>query len=151
MTIILVLSSFAFSQEIKQQDEFGSTLGCDGYIGIMDGVRSYLLRNPNSKIYFLIYEGREEKHNKKLNKDYLVFPIYGETKARISSMQARLKMFENEKLLERTVFVEAGFRQTFTIEVWSVPNGATPPKPTPTVKKMKYRKGKPKGFCDGCC
>ena len=52
---------------------------------------------------------------------------------------------------EKFVFVESGFLEDFKVELWNVPDGATPPKPTPTLKRMKYRKGKPVGFCLGGC
>jgi hypothetical protein len=48
-------------------------------------------------------------------------------------------------------FVVAGFRENFTVEFWIVPNGVTPPEPSPTLTKMKYRKGIPAKFCLGCC
>ncbi len=48
---------------------------------------------------------------------------------------------------EKIVFIEAGFREKLTIEFWLVPLGAEPPKPNPTLKKMKYQKGKPLDLC----
>jgi hypothetical protein len=53
--------------------------------------------------------------------------------------------------VERFNFIEAGFREKLTVEIWLAPNGATLPKPTPTLTKMKYRKGKAVGFCIDCC
>ncbi|HQU84444.1 MAG TPA: hypothetical protein PKY59_15005, partial [Pyrinomonadaceae bacterium] len=74
----------------------------------------------------------------------------GSAKAKIESMK---KYISNVKKLslENFSFIEAGFRENSTIVFWNVPKGAEPPKPTPTLKKMKYRKGKAKGFCLYCC
>lgn len=52
---------------------------------------------------------------------------------------------------ERFVFVEAGLRENFTIEIWLVPGGAAPPTLAPTLTEMRFRKGKPRGFCTWCC
>ncbi|HEV2705406.1 MAG TPA: hypothetical protein VGV59_05750 [Pyrinomonadaceae bacterium] len=35
---------------------------------------------------------------------------------------------------ERVVFIDGGFREQLTWEVWVVPEGAPPPVPTPTVE-----------------
>ena len=141
---ILISLSSVFAQEAKKVDEFEGSY-CERYLLGMDIVRSELVNNPTSRIYFLIYEGREFIYNSKENRLVLVFSARNSAKAKIISMK---KYLGNG---EKTVYIEAGFRENSIVEVWLVPNGATPPKPTPTLKKMKYRKGKPKGFCLGCC
>ncbi len=146
--LIFVFSTFA--QEVKKMDEI-SNIACDDYVNRIQNVIWELKNNSDSKVYFLIYDGKEVSYNAKKDKDELVLPIYGSKKARIRSVKKFFKVHQQESLLERIVFVEAGFREEFTVEFWQVPLGAQPPKPTPTLTKMKYRKGKPKEFCLGCC
>ena len=76
------------------------------------------------------------------------FPTSGLAKAKTHSIK---KLLAIRKIpAEKSVFIEAGVQENFTIEFWLVPAGAVPPKPTPTLAKMKYRKGKSYGFCLGC-
>jgi hypothetical protein len=49
---------------------------------------------------------------------------------------------------EKVLFISGGFRENHTVELWVVPNGANPPKATPTLESMKYRKGKPVNMCE---
>lgn len=147
---ILILCSSIFAQGAIKQEEIGNT-SCEDYLSRMEVVRSVLLSEPDTKIYLLIYEGKENLYNPKTHKINLVLPAYGSAQARIDSIKKRFEFMQSKHLLERIVFVKAGFRMTFAVEVWFVPNDATPPSPTPTLKKMRYRKGKPQGFCAGCC
>ncbi len=149
ITFILILSSFIFAQETQKNDEF-EYISCEDYLSKMFGLVNFLKENPNSKAYLLVYEGKETQYNFKKKKVETLRPAYGMAKIRIRSIQSRF-VYLGENLLKQIVFVEAGFRENFMIEVWSVPLGAEPPKPTPTLKKMRYRKGKPQGFCYGCC
>lgn len=148
--LILILYCSSFAQQAELIDEFGNT-ACEDYLNRMDNLRLNVENNPNSKTYILIYEGKELWFNAARVKSKLVFPTFGSAKAKIYSIKMRFKFMQAEHLLDRIVFIEAGFRENFTLEIWSVPNGANPPKPTPTLTKMKYRKGKPVGFCAGCC
>lgn len=143
----LVFCISVFSQEAKQFDEFGD-LYCDDYLARMDYPRNEVKNNPSSTMYVLVYEGKERKNDK------LTLPAFGQARARIHSMKELIKRFwtnGEEVPVGRFKFVHAGFRENFTVEFWLIPKGATPPKPTPTLTKMKYRRGKATGFCLGCC
>lgn len=149
IAFILITLSSIFAQEAQKIDEF-SHLMCDDYLGRISYIRQVADENPSSKLYVLIYEGRETQYNSRKRKYEVAFPNYGSAKAKIAS----IKLFLEKNKFTRNsqfVFIEAGFRNDLTVEAWLVPNGATSPKSTPTLKKMKYRKGKPKGFCLGCC
>ena len=63
----------------------------------------------------------------------------------IYTMKTRIKFRRFDE--KRIVFIEGGFREKFTIELWVVPDGKLPPTSTPTLTKMKYRKGKPQDSC----
>ncbi|HEX8638728.1 MAG TPA: hypothetical protein VF692_11735 [Pyrinomonadaceae bacterium] len=155
MKIIIFASLFcllfcvsAFSQESQKIDEF-ENLPCDEYLGRIDFFISEARKNPSSTIYVLVYEGKVLKYNANKNRTESVFPTVGSAKAKISSIKKRLEFREVEA--ERFRFVKAGFRENSTVEIWLVPDVATPPKATPTLTKMKYRKGKAFGFCLECC
>ncbi|HRH43423.1 MAG TPA: hypothetical protein PKY82_17465 [Pyrinomonadaceae bacterium] len=147
---ILMLCSSIFAQEAQITDEIGD-ITCDDYLLRMYNVNFGLINDLTSKVYILIYEGKEWRYNAKKDKTESVLPAYGSAKARIRSIKQYFKTYKQEDLLQRIVFVEAGFRENFAVEFWFAPNGASAPKPTPTLTKMKYRKGKPKEFCVICC
>ena len=153
--LLLISSSIIVSaqtQEAQKIDEFGN-INCEGYLARMDNTFLSALNDSSSKIYVFVYEGNLTKpkydSNGKAIGSESALPQMGLAKARISSMKQYLKMKKMPQ--EKFVFVEAGFLDNVKVELWNVPDGATPPKPTPTLKKMKYRKGKPVGFCLGCC
>ena len=84
-----------------------------------------------------------------LKKYDLIFPTLGSAKAKINSIKKSLLFVKMP--LDRFKFIDAGFREELTVEFWLVPLGAKPPVPTPTLTKMKYRKGKAWTYCYTCC
>jgi hypothetical protein len=115
----------------------------------MDNAINEASNNPSSIVYILIYEGKELKYNVRKKKDELALPIFGTAKAKINSIKKYLSLRKSP--VKNFSFIEAGFRETPAVEIWIAPNWASPPKPTPTILKMKYRKGKAIGFCIDCC
>jgi hypothetical protein len=138
----------AFSQSADKLDEFVN-IPCDDYLGRMDAAMNKASENPSSTVYVLIYEGKEFRYNNRKKKTELVFPGFGSAKAKISSMKRYISL--RSFPVERFKFVKAGFRENSTVEMWLVPSGGNQPKSTPTLTKMKYRKGKATGFCWWCC
>lgn len=137
--LLLSLFSFAFGQEARKIDEFGDLSCCDltSRIGnIFEEVRNL----ENSKGYIIIYNGKLTYATQKP-----LYPRLNQGKAEIENIKTRIKFYNFEE--NRIVFIDGGFREKFTVELWLVPNGVTPPKPTPTLKKMKYRKGKAEPSC----
>lgn len=145
--LFLSLFSCGFAQDRVVFDEWES-LQCDDYLARMENIVATARSDWSSKIYVIAYEGREMQYNSK-GKYELMLPQYGSAKAKIKSMKEYLKFYN--KSSENFVFIEGGFKEKAKIEIFIVPNGAIPPKPTPTLTKMKYRKGKPRGFCLYCC
>lgn len=148
LSLCILFCVAAFSQKAEKIDEF-TNLTCEEYLSRMDGAISAARNNPSATVYVLIYEGKEQRYNSRQKKFVPISPAYGLAKAQIKTIKEYLK--RDKSLNERFSFVEAGFRENSTVEIWLVPAGRTPPEPTPTLKKMKYRKGKAKGFCTGCC
>lgn len=138
----------AFSQQAEKFDEFG-VLQCDDYLGRIGDMFNRSKNHPNSKVYILVYEGKYQIYNWEKNK-FLgykdVFPQFGEAKAKIQSMKTKSLQYDRN-IQKRFVFIDAGFRENFVVEFWTVPEGGIPPKSSSTLKNMQYRKGKAKGFC----
>ena len=138
----------ALSQSAEKLDEF-ENIPCDDYLARMDAAMNEAYKNPLSTVYLLIYEGKEMKYNSRKRKTELVFPGFGSAKAKIDSVKRYMSL--RTFPIERFKFIKAGFRENSTVEIWIVPTEAIPPKSTPTLTKMKYRKGKSTGFCWWCC
>lgn len=138
----------AFGQEAEKIVEF-ENIPCDQYLAEMDNAVIYSQNNPTAQIYILIYEGKEFTYNKRKKKSEFVNSAKGTAEAKIGSIK---KYYSIRKYpTDRIVFVKAGFREETTVEIWLVPEGVEPPKPSPTLKEIKYRKGKAIGFCTDCC
>ncbi len=149
--IILFLFAASISAQANEAEKFDefSNEPCDAYLSRIDGALDKAYKNPSSTVYILIYEGKERRYNERTSKMEMMLPNVGSGAAKINSIK---KYIRRRKLsVNRFAFVEAGFRESLTVEMWVVPNGASPPIPTPTLKKMKYRKGKAIGFCTNCC
>lgn len=140
--LVVVASAFAQTEEAVKVDEFENPM-CEDYLARMDSFQVQLHNVPNSKGYILIYEGKLTARKK--GKTYYVSPHVGEAKSYKQTIIRRLALrgFDKEKI----VFVEAGFREHLTLEFWIVPIGAEPPEARPTLKKIKYQKGKTINFC----
>lgn len=135
----------AFPQEATKIEEF-EDVDCEMYLRSIEQVVAGLKNDPSSMMHVFVYEGRVFRG---YDDPRLVAPNVGLAKAKIRSMRRWLRM--RKFPLDRFLFINAGFREKFTVEFWLVPNGSLPPKPSPTLTKMRYRKGKAQGFCFGCC
>jgi len=147
---LFALSVFGQEKEARRFDEYG-TIPCDEYLARAEAMIFGQASNPNSKIYVFIYEGKEKRsvYNKGEMTYKSVLPPRGLAKAKIDSMKKYVALKKISP--ENYVFSNGGFREDFWVEIWLVPNGAKPPTPTPTLKKIKYRKGRSSGFCLDCC
>jgi hypothetical protein len=154
LTVILCLfavSVFSQTEASRKFDEF-SFINCDEYLARMQNVYLEQKNKPNSKVYFVVYEGMIKTpiyKDGKVIKSMNILPQFGMADAKIKSMK---KWLSRQKAPpENFIFVNGGFRDYFGVEIWLVPPGGDLPEPTPTLKKIKYRKGKPTGFCLECC
>jgi len=68
-----------------------------------------------------------------------VAPVDGEVQERVRWLQnyVNFRNFPKDKIR----FVSGGYRESFAIDLWTMPVRAAMPRPTPTLGKMKYRKG----------
>jgi hypothetical protein len=151
LLIFLALPVCGQTPEAQKLEEFG-TIHCDEYLARVDAILIGQANNPNAMIYVFIYEGKERQQiykNGAFAGYKSVLPTYGTAKAKIESMKKYLKL--RKQPVENYVFASGGFRADAGVEIWLVPPGAEPPKPTPGLKKIKYRKGKAQRFCLECC
>ncbi len=128
--LLLSCLVFAFSTTIQAQNasEKHSLFGavkCDEEMAILDSIENKLKSYPFTTAYFCAYGGRRDTKRNEV---------------RIRS--ARMKRYLTETCgieSNRVETVSAGFREKFTVEVWLISVGETPPKPTPTVSRKKVR------------
>lgn len=73
--------------------------------------------DPLAQGYIIVYGGKYGKRN--------------EVKAKIADIKANLK---NRRLsANRVTFIDGGFRENLSVELWLMEKGKSPPIPTPTV------------------
>ena len=151
-TILLtfVFGSAIFAQESKLVDEYGMTNCCD-HRARMDNLLAELNNFSDARGYVFVYEGDIESREYDKNGKYKGMKTSPSEKGFGKEV---INYYKNHVLFrnfpsERIDFIEAGFRETFTIEIWFVPNGADIPKSTPTLKEIKQKKPARKqfGFC----
>ncbi|MCU1287835.1 MAG: hypothetical protein JWN60_64 [Acidobacteria bacterium] len=150
--IFLILLSGNIS---ARRDEFVmfdqlQSYNCEDFMARLDNFMNALSNDGTSRGFIVVYEGRysEYVYNKKKEGKLKSFlPRFSESAFRVHLMQnymINFRRFPKEKVL----FISGGFRENHTVELWVVPNGANPPKATPTLESMKYRKGKPVNMCE---
>ncbi len=120
---------------------------CEDLMVRLDNFIFTLGADKTSRGFIVVYEGKYLNYiNEKKSKSLL--PRFGESALRVHFMQNYLINFRGFPK-EKVLFISGGFREEHTVELWVVPNGANPPKSSPTLENMKYRKGKPSRFCMG--
>lgn len=132
----------AQTNEARKVDEFGEIF-CDDMIGRLGNLGIGLKGKPESIAFIISYEGKYPVYSGKKKK--YILPRFGESNARTQAMKERLYFLQYDP--KKFIFIDGGFREKYTVEFWIVPKGAIPPKSTPTLKTIKYRKGNPPNFC----
>lgn len=141
---LTVASAFAQSATAEKIDDFGE-LQCEDLRGRLDNFLVQLRNQPMAKGVVIVYEGKYSRPiyvrqtSQPNYKDYL--PTVGEARYRMRVMTDHFKF--RKFPADRISMIDGGFRENFTVEFWIVPAGAELPKATPTLDKIKYRKGKP--------
>ena len=137
----------AFSQESKKIDEFGNT-NCDDYRARIDYLQDELDKISDAKGFVIVYEGdlKQSIYDKNYKRKG-----YKYVSSRKGIGKEVIDYFKKHLLLRRfpfdkVIFIEGGFREKFTVELWIVPDEVDPPIPSPTLKKIKQRKQKHNSF-----
>lgn len=105
--------------DARKLDEYGS-LKPKEENAKLDNFMTELNLDPTAQCYIIAYNGRtsrvgDARKAADKERDYLVGK---------RSLEAN-----------RSVIVDGGYREQLTLELWLVPSGAQPPKPTPTVTR----------------
>lgn len=137
LTLLLTLVCFgqATDETILRQDtknpikvdDFGRTGDCETG-GRLDNFLIRVQENPDATGYIITYHGRNA-----LPADYEVIAYERIIKNHLT--------FRNQDA-SRFTFLNGGFREELSIELWLVPSGASEPTPTDTVSAPVMPKGK---------
>jgi hypothetical protein len=136
---VSVTSLAQTSNKTKEFDKFGS-ICCEDEMARLDNFAVHLQNEPEAKGYIIFYEGRRYAS---CNNRRPLMPRRGEAAARAARMKPYLTDARGLDP-QRVIIINGGYREEWTAELWLVPKGAEPPKPTPTLraKDIKFRKGK---------
>jgi hypothetical protein len=107
----------------KRFDEFPS-IAFDDDKARLDNLAIELQNNPGASGYIIAYAGRNSRA--------------GEAE-RMGKRAADYLSATRGISRERLIVVNGGYRETNTFELWLVPQGAEPPRPTPTVSSDQIR------------
>ncbi|MEO8072280.1 MAG: hypothetical protein ABI686_03445 [Acidobacteriota bacterium] len=146
----LVISVSARIDEAVMFDQLDSTTTCEDMNVRLDYWAIERNKNPESKGYAIVYEGkyfRDVSNDNEKRKLKAFLPTFGESAFRTNLMMKYMfKVRKNSK--QNFIFIDGGFRKNFSVELYISPNSAPPPKPSPTLENIKYRKGNPQFKCD---
>jgi hypothetical protein len=142
------LAVFAQTNEAKLIYQFGF-VPCGHLMAIADNAHYEWTKSPSAKIYLIYYEGKHYTQNiwnKKLQESQLKSfqPIKGDAVNRAKELGIYLRTRDFN--INNIVLLDGGYREEFIIEIWIVPDTATPPTPKPTIaeKDVTFRKGNPR-------
>lgn len=139
----------AQNKEMRKFEEFGN-IQCGDLRTRLDLFLIELQNNPQSKGFVIVYDGKHYSYDYSRGGNPKIkyqLPVFGEATLLTQQMLNHFK-YRNFPS-DRYLFISGGYRENYTVELWVVPTGAEPPKPTPTANEIKYRKGKLKGIICG--
>jgi hypothetical protein len=121
-------------------DSFGD-LCCDAEKAHLDNFAIALERQPLSKGYIIFYGGRRQ-HYPYCHSPAPWLQRRGEPEARAARLKPYL-VYSRGLNPRQVVVINGGYRESWTAELWIVPNGAGPPNASPTVQpgEIRFRKG----------
>ena len=125
----------------RRVDEFGDVC-CDDEKARLDNFAIELQKEPHAAGYIVFYGGRLHS-DPPCQRSRLRLPRRREAEARAWRLKHYL-VDTRGVAHERIVVIDGGYRERWTAELWIVPGGATPPSPSPTVKReeIRFRKGR---------
>jgi hypothetical protein len=127
------------SNQAREFDKFGN-ICCEDEKARLDNFAIHLMNEPRSQGYIIFYEGRRYASCYSARPR---IPRRREAEARAARMKPYL--VDTRGLgANRIIMIKGGYREEWVAELWIVPNGANPPKPTPTLeaKDIRFRRGK---------
>ena len=142
-TIIFVLMGGAALAQTpggaREFDKFGS-ICCEDEMARLDNFAVHLQNQPEAQGYIIFYEGRRYSSCYERRPRA---PRRGEAQARA----ARMKPYLTDRRgldAKRVTVIDGGYRAEWTAELWIVPKGSEPPRPSPTLeaKNIRFRRGR---------
>jgi hypothetical protein len=121
-------------------DRFGD-ICCNDEKAHLDNFAVALQARPDSQGYIIFYGGRRQSY------PYCNKPQRLQRRGEAQARATRLKPYlVNSRGIDqaRVIMIDGGYRESWTAELWIVPQDASPPTPSPTVqpKDIRYRKGR---------
>jgi len=140
--LILVLTSLEVSsipprKEAMMFDHF-ENINCEEEKARLDNFANQLRDHPDSVGYIVFYGGLRYGGS-----DRTTLPRRNEGEARVARLKPYIVNGWPDFDPKRIIVVNGGYRKTWQVELWVVPNGANVPMPKPTLKpeQIKFRKG----------
>ncbi len=151
LSVLLLLFAFTFSvsaqkKEARKTSELPSLWQCEEVRIVLDNFFIELQRNPQATGFIIYYEGKYAADDEENKKPKMLLPRRGEAEFRMQIIRDHIKLRRYDS--SRVLFINGGLREENKTEFWLVSNGADLPKPTPTLDKIEFRKGKPEWTCD---
>jgi hypothetical protein len=134
IVIIFLAAPVKATSPISKFDEFGD-INCEDEYARLDNFAIQLQNTPSAQGYIIFYGGRRFRGR---------LPRVGEAAARAGRLKPYLV---NRRGIptDRVVVINGGYQESFVVELWIVPPGAEPPKPstiTVPAKQIRFKKGK---------
>ena len=138
LLLSFVVSVSAQDKEARKIEEI-SDFCCEYVRSVLDGFLAKLQNNPGAKGGVIFYDGKNHNIcNKKRP------PKRGELSLIVETVENHFnfRSFPTKEF----VWINGGYREDWTIELWIIPKNAKLPEADPTIKKekIKFRSGKAK-------
>jgi len=142
LLLFIGASVLAQSKEPRKVNEFG-WIPCEQLRHILDEFLAELQSSPDSLGYAYVYEGKSSmrSYGKRGSRLETFLPAVGEAAYRTNIFRRHFAFRRFDP--GRYLFIDGGYRENFSVELWIVPIGVRPPATTPTLDEMKFRRGKP--------
>jgi hypothetical protein len=146
-----VASFYAQTNKPLKVSEF-EDFGCEELKWVTHIFLVEIEKTPDSQGYIIGYDGKYRRYggNSRSRSDYkYAFPRTNELRSRLDLIKKQLVFLNGSS--RNFVFLNGGIRKHLTMEYYVVPNGGSPPTPTPTRIRIRHIRGTVKRLSLGDC